>query len=186
MKYFDDFKDVIALIGDHDPNEFNVVNHGDSWVNNLLFKIAPNGDLTDMIYVDFQNPRYGHPFSDFLYFIMTSVHIDYKLNDFDFFIKYYHDQLIEHLKLLDYTERMPRLSELHIQLYKYGSWAVTGTFMVLPLVLLDPTESATFENFLTESDAGTEFKNLMYSGKRYQHYIEKMLPWLDNRGLLEV
>ncbi|KAM8703725.1 hypothetical protein ACLKA7_008367 [Drosophila subpalustris] len=185
VKYFAEVRDTFIAIGQHDPNEFNTVNHGDSWVNNLLFKIAPNGDLTEMIYVDFQNPRYGHPFSDFLYFIMTSVHIDYKLKDFDFFVKYYHDQLIEHLELLEYTGHKPRLSEFHMQLYKYGSWAITGMFMVLPIVLLDPTESATFENFMGESKAGNDFKSLMYSGKRYKQYIEQILPWLDNRGLLE-
>lgn len=184
-KYFSDFREVFTTLARYDPNEFNTIVHGDCWVNNFLFKIAPNGDLTDMNFVDFQNPRYGHPFTDFLYFIMTSVQIDNKLKDFDFFIKYYHDQLIEHLEILEYTQRKPRLIDFHMQLYKYGTWAVTGAFMVLPLVLLDPTETATFENFITDSEAGAEFKNLMFSGKRYKDQIEKILPWLDNRGLLE-
>ncbi|KAH8307630.1 hypothetical protein KR044_006406 [Drosophila immigrans] len=184
--YFAKLRNHFKSIGTYDPNEFNVINHGDSWVNNLLFKIAPNGDLTEMLFVDFQNPHYGHPFGDLLYFIMTSVHIDYKLKHFDYFIKYYHDQLIEHLEILDYKERKPKLWELHMQLSKHGSWAITGVFMVLPVVLLDPTESATFDNFFADSESGTDFKNLMYSNKRYKNYIEKILPWLDNRGLLEI
>ncbi|XP_062124982.1 uncharacterized protein LOC133838049 [Drosophila sulfurigaster albostrigata] len=183
--YFGKIKDLFKSIGNHDPNEFNVINHGDSWVNNLLFKIALNGDLSEMLFVDFQNPHYGHPFGDLVYFIMTSVHIDYKLKHFDYFIKYYHDQLIEHLELLEYTERKPKLWELHMQLSKHASWAITAVYMVLPVVLLDPTESATFENFFADTESGSDFKNLMYSNKRYQHYIEQILPWLDNRGLLE-
>ncbi|KAH8359448.1 hypothetical protein KR093_006786 [Drosophila rubida] len=183
--YFAKLRDLYLVIGYFSPNEFNVINHGDSWVNNFLFKIAPNGDISEMVFVDFQNPRYGHPFADLLYFIMTSVHIDYKLKHFDYFIKYYHDQLIEHLEILDYKERKPKLWELHMQLSKYGTFAISAVFMVLPVVLLDPTESATFENFFSDSESGSDFKNLMYSNKRYKHYIEQILPWLDNRGLLE-
>ncbi|KAH8307732.1 hypothetical protein KR044_011489 [Drosophila immigrans] len=159
----------------YDPNEFNVINHGDCWINNLLFKFGPNKELVDMIFVDFQLPKYGHPSTDLLNFIMSSVHIDHKLKEFDFFIKYYHDHLIEHLQLLSYSERMPSLSELHSQLYKYGIWAITASVMVLPIVLLDPNE---------ESLEGAQFKN-MYTNKRYKTHIEKILPWLDNRGLLD-
>lgn len=172
-------------MGPYDPNDFNVVLHGDCWVNNFLFKTGPNDELIDMVFVDFQNPRFGHPLCDLLYFIMTSVKLEHKLSDFDFFIKYYYDHLIEHLQILEYKERIPKLSEFYIQLYKYGSWAIMGTYMVLPVVLLDPTATATFENFWNADTEGTEFRNLMYTNKRYKKHIEQILPWLDNRGMLD-
>jgi len=53
------------------------------------------------------------------------------------------------------------------------------------VVLLDPSESATFDNFLGDSEAGVNFKNSLYGNKRYQRYIERILPWLENRGYLE-
>ncbi|EDV93452.1 uncharacterized protein LOC6563556 [Drosophila grimshawi] len=184
-KYFGNMLETLSQISQPDPSEFNVMAHGDCWVNNLLFKFDPNGKMIDMIFVDFQNPRYGHPACDLNYFIMTSVHLDHKLKYFDYFVKYYHDQLIEHLKLLDYKERMPKLMELQMQMYKYGAHAFLASFMVLPMVLLDPTESATFENFLGADDSALNFKKLMYTNKRYKQYVEQILPWLDNRGLLE-
>lgn len=184
-KYLSKVFELFKVMGQYDPNDFNVILHGDCWVNNFLFKTGPNGELIDMVFVDFQNPRYGHPLTDILYFIMTSVKLEHKLSDFDFFIKYYHDQLVEHLQILEYKERVPKLSEFYIQLYKYGTWALMGTYMVLPVVLLDPTESATFENFMTNNEAGTEFRNLMYTNPRYKKHIQQILPWLDNRGLLE-
>ncbi|KAH8359446.1 hypothetical protein KR093_006781 [Drosophila rubida] len=182
-KYYDKFEYLFSKLSKqflklstYDPKEFNVMNHGDCWINNLLFKFGPNKEIVDMIFVDFQLPKYGHPSMDLLNFILTSIHIDLKLKEFDFFIKYYHDHLIENLQLLGYSQRMPTLRELHSQLYKYGIWAITASVMVLPIVLLDPNE---------DSLEGSEFKNMLYSNSRYKVHIEKILPWLDNRGILD-
>ncbi|KAH8355522.1 hypothetical protein KR200_001116 [Drosophila serrata] len=172
-------------VGTVDPTEFNVLNHGDCWMNNLLFKVGSNGELEDMVFVDFQNPKYGAPTMDLLYFIITSVNIDYKLEYFDYFVRHYHEQLTQHLDLLGYTGRQPSLRELHIGVIKNGGWALFPSIAVLPVVLLDSTEAATFENFMSENEAGTNFKNLLYSNKRYQRYINRILPWLNNRGFLE-
>lgn len=176
MNLFTKMSETFLRLSSFDPDEFNVINHGDCWVNNLLFKYGTNGELLDLIFVDFQLPKYGHPSTDLLNFIMTSVHLDYKLQHFDFFIKYYYENLVKHLNLLGYEERVPSLKELHLQLFKYSIWAITASVMVLPIVLLDPNE----ENFNSRSS-----KNHLYTNERYKAHIEEILPWLDNRGLLE-
>ncbi|EDW42571.1 GM26081 [Drosophila sechellia] len=181
VQIFLDFEHLMKA----DPDEFNVLNHGDCWMNNLLFKLDSKGKVEDMLFVDFQNPKYGSPTQDLFYLILTSVHIDYKLDYFEYFIRHYHEQLTKHLDLLGFTGKQPSLRELHMQMYKYGSWAVFPSISVLPIVLLDPNESATFENFLGDSESGAKFKNLLYANKRYHGYIEKLLPWLDNKGFLE-
>ncbi|XP_065722643.2 uncharacterized protein [Drosophila suzukii] len=168
-----------------DPAEFNVLNHGDCWMNNLLFKVDSKGEVEDMLFVDFQNPKYGSPTQDLFYLIVTSVHIDYKLDYFDFFIRHYHEQLTKHLNLLGFTGKQLSLRELHMLMYKHGSWALFPSITVLPVVLLDPNESATFDNFLRDTEDGAKFKNLLYANKRYKGYIERILPWLYNKGFLE-
>eukprot|EP00099_Drosophila_melanogaster_P022588 NP_650103.1 uncharacterized protein Dmel_CG6830 [Drosophila melanogaster] len=173
-------------LGIVDPNEFNALNHGDCWMNNLLFKMNSSGDLEDMVFVDFQNPKYGSPAMDLLYFIISSVQIDYKLSHFDFFIRHYQEALVKHLGILGFTGRKPSLRELHRTLIKYGGWVLFPTISVLPLVLLDPTQSATFDNFMSDSADGVSFRGSLYANKRCQEYIERILPWLDNRGFLEV
>lgn len=154
-------------------------------MNNLLFKLDSKGAVEDVLFVDFQNPKYGSPTQDLFYLIITSVHIDYKLDYFDFLIKHYHDELTKHLDLLCYKGAQPSLREMHMLMYKYGSWALFPSITVLPMVLLEASESATFDNFLGDSDDGTKFKTQLYTNKRFQGYIERILPWLDNRGLME-
>ncbi|KAH8294590.1 hypothetical protein KR018_000017 [Drosophila ironensis] len=173
-------------LGEIDYSEFNVLNHGDCWMNNLLFKHDSNGKLEDMVFVDFQNPKFGTPIMDLLYFIITSVHIDYKLDQFDFFIRHYHDELTKHLNFLGFTGYQPSLRELHGNVIKYSGFLLYPAVTVLPLVLLDSNDAATFDNFMGESEAGNNFKNLLYANKRYQEYIEKILPWMENRGFLDI
>lgn len=63
-----------------------------------------------------------------------------------------------------------------------GYLTVTG---VMAAILVDPTENASFDNFLSDTGEGTNFKTLMYSNPRYMKHIQAILPWLLNRGALE-
>ncbi|XP_046684610.1 uncharacterized protein LOC124370367 [Homalodisca vitripennis] len=51
----------------------NVLNHGDLWVNNMLFKYNSSGTPDAVKLVDFQYPRYSSPAVDLIYFIWTSA-----------------------------------------------------------------------------------------------------------------
>lgn len=102
--------------------DFNVLNHGDCWANNIMFQYDKEGKLKETYLVDLQMPRYGSPAQDLLYFILSSAQADIKIQKFDYMIKYYYDNLIDHLKLLKYTKPLPTLRDIHIALIKYGIW----------------------------------------------------------------
>ena len=105
-----------------DESEFNVLNHGDFWCNNIMFQYDEHGKLQETYLVDLQMPRYGSPAQDLLYFIISSAHLDIKINKFDYMIKYYHDNLVEHLNLLKCETPVPTLRDIHKALIKYGIW----------------------------------------------------------------
>jgi len=107
---------------DADPNEFNVLNHGDCWSNNIMFQYDAFGKIKETYFVDFQIPKYGSPAQDLYYLLLSSTSFENKLKHFDTFIKMYHDELVKHLKILQYPKKIPSLRELHISLHKYSLW----------------------------------------------------------------
>lgn len=64
-----------------------------------------------------------------------------------------------------------------------GYTTATG---VMSAVLLDPNENASVDNLMGDSDAGYQFKILMYSNPRYRKHMEFIMPWLYDRGALDV
>lgn len=111
------------MVYQDDPNEFKVLNHGDFWCNNIMFRYNENdGSLEETYFVDLQMPRYGTVAQDLLYFILSSTQLDLKVACFDELIHYYHVHLIKHLQLLDYQKPMPLLRDIHQSIIKKGVW----------------------------------------------------------------
>ncbi|XP_065366645.1 uncharacterized protein LOC135959601 [Calliphora vicina] len=165
-----------------DANEFNVLNHGDCWCNNVMFQHDAFGKIKDTYIIDFQMPKYGSPAQDLYYLLLSSVKYELKIKQFDYFIKYYHEQLVEHLKLLNYNKKIPALREIHMMLYRYGLWGYMTPNTTMAGALLDPTEIAGTENLIANTDAGIQFKIQLYSNPRYRQHMKLVLPWLYNRG----
>lgn len=185
--FFDEGIDEFIRLRSTNSEIFNVLNHGDFWCNNILFKYSSDGDLEDCLFVDFQNTNYGSPAQDLFYFIISSTQVDIKTSQFEYLIRYYHQHLAENLRLLKYPiEKIPSLIEIHKQLIAYGSWATFTSVFTMGVVLLDPTDKANFENFLDNQKESVEFKNSVYSNWRYVQHINELLPWLFNRGFMEM
>ncbi|KAL5274236.1 hypothetical protein ACFFRR_000786 [Megaselia abdita] len=165
--------------------EFNVLNHGDSWSNNFMFKYNDKGEREETILVDFQICKYGTPAQDLLYFLFSSPNQEIRLREFDYFIKCYHDNLIENLILLEYPKTLPTLSSLHIAILRNHQWAIATIYSTLAIVLLEPTDNANMDNFWKADEEGTGFKNQVYSNPKYITCLNDILPWLDKRGMLE-
>lgn len=171
----------------YDSNKFNVLNHGDCWSNNILFKYAEdNCTIEETFFVDFQNPTFTPPGQDLFYFLLSSTQLNIKLDKFDYFIRYYHEHLVHNLKLLKYPNKIPKLKDLQMDLMDFGLWALVVSYMTLPVVLLDKTENANFDNYVSDSEEGNKLKSQMFTNERYIEHINKILEWLRNKGLLEM
>lgn len=103
---------------------FQVLNHGDSWINNMMFKSDEENNPIDVNLIDFQMSFWASPSCDLLYFLFSSVADDIKAIHFDHFIEFYHDQLTSALKKLKFDQHIPTLTELHIDLLDKGSFGM--------------------------------------------------------------
>ncbi|XP_065354510.1 uncharacterized protein LOC135948982 [Calliphora vicina] len=164
------------------PREFNVLNHGDCWSNNIMFQYDAFGKIKDTLLVDFQVGKYGSPANDLYYFILSSASKDIKLNQFDYMIRFYYEHLVENLKLLQYHRPLPKLKNIHIALMKNGLAAYMVVSKVLPVVILEKTDQANLENYIHDE---SKMKTAMFSNHKYVQAMSEILPWLDNRGLLD-
>lgn len=167
---------------DLDPNEFNVLNHGDFWANNIMFKHDDAGKIKETYFVDFQCGRYGSPVNDLYTLLLSSTSLDVKLKHFDYFIKYYHDNLVECLKLLKYSKKLPTLKEIHIALLKYGGFGLFIATGHMAIVLVQPTEATDISNFVDNTEDSNALKTAMFTNPLYRKHAEVVFPWLYYRG----
>lgn len=93
-------------------NCFQVLNHGDDWINNMLFKNDEKGNAIDVKFIDFQLSFWDSPMADLMYFLLTSVKDEIKTAHFDELIAFYHKELIKSLNELKYSEDAPTLDVL--------------------------------------------------------------------------
>lgn len=101
---------------------FQVLNHGDMWLNNMMFKFDKENNPIEVSMIDFQLSFWGSPSADLLYFLISSVADDIKVEHFDDFVEFYHEQLTASLKKVKYDEHIPTLSEFHIDLLDKGAF----------------------------------------------------------------
>ncbi|XP_054733575.1 uncharacterized protein LOC129241311 [Anastrepha obliqua] len=152
----------------YEPSEFNALNHGDCWVNNVMFKYDSQGNIEDTLLIDYQMINYGSPAKDLIYFLLSSTICDLKVKQFDYSIRFYHDHLVKNLQLLEYSKNLPTLKEIHIAVMKYGNLALITALGIMAVALLEPRSDAMFTN------------------PRYRKHLEVIMPWMSNRGVFEV
>jgi thiamine kinase-like enzyme len=64
--------DRIIQVVSRDDSAFNVLIHGDLWVNNMLFRYRCSGVPEEVRLIDFQCPHFSSPAIDLQYFFNTS------------------------------------------------------------------------------------------------------------------
>ncbi|EDV53676.1 uncharacterized protein LOC6554927 isoform X1 [Drosophila erecta] len=182
--YTSQLTDLNIEFGKNDPLELSVLNHGDFWCNNFMFKYRNASEVEDVCFVDFQLPKYGTPAQDLLCMLMTSPKFSIKLEKFDYFIGYYHQQLVEHLAMLNYNRNAPTLAQFHAHLHRYSLWAFICAQRMLPIVLLPPDVGSHIGNIMGNSEEATAFKRKMFLLPAYVDQIKVILPWLISRGYI--
>ncbi|XP_054732512.1 uncharacterized protein LOC129240618 [Anastrepha obliqua] len=178
----------------YDSSEFNVLNHGDCWCNNMMFKYDSEGKLEDALLVDYQMINYGSPAKDLHYFLTSSTRYELKVNRFDYFIKFYHDNLyfggnavlVKNLMLLKYPKKPPTLKDMHIAMLKHGLCGFAAAVGAMPAALLESNSDATIDGFVGETEAGARFRNALYTNPSFRKHMEIVVPFMNNRGVFEM
>ncbi|XP_002137718.1 uncharacterized protein [Drosophila pseudoobscura] len=181
----DEFFDLALSVNAVDESDFNVLNHGDCWSNNIMFNYKENGQVDRTIFVDLQIGKWGSPAQDLWYLICTSAHLDIKIKEFDHFIQIYHERLAECLKLLNYSKPIPLLRDLHIMMLKYGFWGPLTANGVMVATLMPSDKDSNISTMMDPGPKGDAMRLKTFTNVYYVEAMKLLLPFLKLKGLLK-
>ncbi|XP_075154639.1 uncharacterized protein LOC142228178 [Haematobia irritans] len=162
------------------PGEFRVLNHGDLWVNNFLFKYDADMRPLDLAFVDYQMSIWGSPGIDLNYFLYTSLPVNLLKLKRDVFLRFYYDELKENLIQLKYRN-IPSFEKVLSEVKNREPFGFFANHTIYPIISIDKSiaDDSTFDNFANHEFAKKKFKQILSQQKvkdmyRYtlQHFNE--------------
>ncbi|XP_055605524.1 uncharacterized protein LOC129753704 [Uranotaenia lowii] len=172
---------AIGKMFKYNPDGFNVLNHGDLWAYNLLFR---NDELR---FMDFQSAFWGSPSFDVLLLLFNAVKVEDVVASFDELIELYHHELATTLEQLKYPKPIPTLEEIKQDIADHG---FVGAFQLQEIIPTDfyfaqgdPEEP---KLVMQDSPEGEECRRKLFQMEELVHEFDTLLPFAFERGFLKV
>lgn len=160
-------------------SSFCVLNHGDFWCANMMFKYDKCGILKKVKPLDFQISRWNTPAMDLIHFIISSMRYDVYTEYFDLLLNIYLNTLNKVLNNSDCeTYTMEELRKDIARKYKFALMALT---CFLPIVMCDGDKALEMDKMVGNENINDSAMDGTYQQKRYLqvatkwflHFVEK-------------
>lgn len=158
-----------------DEKGFNVFNHNDLWVPNLLFKHDEKQQVEDVFLIDFQLSYFGSPGVDLNFLFYGSLEEETRCSSSRKLIKIYHEILSETLERLSYGKSIPSLQDIHIEMLKTGFNAVNAALCEVPLLMYEQSDNLEMDMLLADTPAADAFRYSLFNNPNYKPFIQKLL-----------
>ncbi|XP_055844515.1 uncharacterized protein LOC129910934 [Episyrphus balteatus] len=188
QKYATNFKENLIKTQLPIPGELKVLNHGDLWVNNFLFKYnnkETKESVQDVIFIDLQMSIFGSPGFDLNYFFYTSMQLDVLKEKREELLKTYYKSFSDTLKAYKY-ENIPSFEDILLEVRRREPFGFFANYGVFPGVSMDKSESSdnTLEKFMDE-DFANKKGDVMFSSQRLRDTMRYTLKRFDELGVLD-
>lgn len=167
------------------PSTFKVLNHGDCWVNNMMFKYDANKLPIDIVFIDYQLSFYSSPGIDFNYFFGTSPTNEVRENSRDALFDLYYNSFSGVLSKLG----SPRVTDLNLEVVRkeirtrelYGFLASIG---LLPVIMkaTDKAQEISMEA-MADLDVSQKIRHATYHNPVYVRAIKLIVSQCDEHGV---
>ncbi|KAG5674678.1 hypothetical protein PVAND_004630 [Polypedilum vanderplanki] len=167
-------------------NELNVLNHGDMWTTNVMFKYDKDGNVADAIIFDFQFCHYGSIALDLNHFFFTSLNDDlYNHKDIERLLQFYYYELKKILLGFDYDlTEFPNLHQFIMEFYQKLFYGFVYASCIIPIMTSDDPDN-NFENHHSENEKANKFRKKIMKNERFLKNFRKILPYFDQMGILD-
>ncbi|XP_014275093.1 uncharacterized protein [Halyomorpha halys] len=112
MIRFEDFYEKYRNLGQYEESEFTVLNHGDCWSNNMMFKYDFQKRPIAVKFLDYQFPNYNSSCVDVTNFMYFGMQPAIRRENYEFLLRTYHDSLIRSLDKFGFTGKRPTLEDI--------------------------------------------------------------------------
>lgn len=171
----------IKKIAKRDENGFNVLNHGDPWTNNMLFKYCPyTGNLVGIKLVDLQLSHYGSYALDLAYLMFTSAQgsVRDRLEDI---LAIYHKTLVDTFKRVRHEPAtLPTLEDVLAEYKKREAFGVIISIAMLHLFIADKENVKDLEEAVTNPDLEISQGTLL--SERFTRKVQEILTPFKQGG----
>uniref|UniRef100_A0A1Y1JZL2 CHK kinase-like domain-containing protein n=1 Tax=Photinus pyralis TaxID=7054 RepID=A0A1Y1JZL2_PHOPY len=162
---------------------FSVLNRGDFWTANILFSYGPDGNLTNVAFVDVQHSTFTSPCFDLHFFLATSLMEEIKCEKVSIVNRYFETFVMNLRKLR--VKIVPTRAEFDEDFRIMGYCGFAASIYGLPFMKASRTEGASPENFLADGSKDS-FRHHCFNNEVYLKELFHFLPFYNSLGLFDV
>ncbi|KAG8301224.1 hypothetical protein J6590_058220 [Homalodisca vitripennis] len=166
-------------------DEFNAMNHGDGWANNMMFRYNDEGLPCEVRLLDFQFTRYASPVTDIVYFIWTSANDDVRTHRIDELYTFFVEEINKNLK---HFNRSERLSHEEVRIVVRRLLPLSLFMAVIMQLFIGEKAPENVEAFFEkgrEEESYQIYKMAFNNEKFRQNRLQKLVQQLKLAGVFE-
>lgn len=180
--------DLMKITARKKIGRINVLNHGDAWINNFMFKYGSNNEIIDVKLIDFQLLNFGSPGFDLQMFLTSAPNLDVRENRLDDLLTLYLDIFNRTLEDCGSLKKLTS-EELYEEFSNADCVGIFTVAVTMLLTLVEPTSSENSceeEEFCLDNVYSVErhpYINFIKKTTRYRKVLPVVLDYFDKRGL---
>jgi hypothetical protein len=158
-----------------DSGELRVLNHGDCWTTNVLYKYNDSNEIIDVKIVDYQMIQVGSYAQDLIYFWWSSARKDVRENLQEEMFEVYRKTLNETLDSVQVSERVSK-EEFDKEMRRFSPFALSVCSSILTVAMADPDDLLNFNEMTLEEIEGPVGEDSKMTKNYRSKYYKEILP----------
>ncbi|CAO1300838.1 unnamed protein product [Diamesa serratosioi] len=142
---------------------YNVLNHGDFHLKNILMKKNSDTHIEDFCFIDFQTCVWCSPVVDLSYAFAMVRRPDQGTSNNDELLMYYHQEFVGALKQCGFKKSPPSLLDLNVELLQHGAINTIIWICFLPFSFADWANLNVMDIMGNDHERTRSFKKTLYN-----------------------